>query len=372
MGCGKFDLQTFFTLGLSGDYGIERYGFSEAIFNPAKNNTVRRFDDDINAEPRDPYTKYLDEHGLLEAHVDDINQRWKDSIWTSTYPTTLPDHAYYDNWITRNALQLLDGAPESEPWFLEVDFQNPHHPWDITEGMYDMYRNPDVEFPSPVNSDLDVSEEKHQEIRRNYASMVEHLDECVGRLIEKLEERGELEDTLIVFTSDHGEMLGDHSQWQKLSPLQMSVGVPFVVAGPDVASREPTDVPATILDLHSTFLDYAGVDLNPTVDSRTMKPVFEGDDGQARDVVYSGLSSWRMVYDGRYKLIEGYDPELRYESTFEPMNAAPENTERRQVERKQILHDLEHNETDNLASSEPEIVDRLTERLKQIQRGKNA
>lgn len=372
MGCGKFDLQTFFTLGLSGDHGVEQYGFSEAIFNPAKNNTVRRFDDDINAEPRDPYTKYLDEHGLLETHVDDINQRWEDGIWTSTYPTPLPDHAYYDNWITRNALQLLDSAPESEPWFLEVDFQNPHHPWDITEEMYEMYRNPDVEFPGPINSDLDVSSEKHQEIRRNYAAMVEHIDECVGRLIKKLEEREELENTLVVFTSDHGEMLGDHGQWQKLSPLQMSVEVPFVVAGPDVASREATDAPATLLDLHSTFLEYAGVDLDPNIDSRTMKPVFEGEDDQARDVVYSGLSSWRMVYDGRYKLIEGYDPELRYASTFEPMNAAPENTERRQRERERILYDLKHNETDNLASSEPEIVDCLAKQLQQIQHYENA
>jgi choline-sulfatase len=367
MGCGKFDLQTYFTLGLSGDNGVERYGFSEALFNPAKNNTVRRFDDDINAEPRDPYTKYLDEHELLEAHAKDINQRWKDGMWTATYPTPLPDHAYYDNWITRNALDLIDGAPKSKPWFLEVDFQNPHHPWDVTEEMYEWYREPDVEFPNPVNSDLDISTEKHQEIRRNYAAMVEHIDQCVGRLIEKLKERGELENTLIIFTSDHGEMLGDHSQWQKLSPLQMSVGVPLVVAGPDVTSRQVTNVPATILDLHSTILDYANVELNPDVDSITMRPVFKGDDNQARDVVYSGLSSWRMVYDGRYKLIVGYNPELRYESVYEPMNAAPENTERRQRERDRILHDLEHNETDNLASSEPEVVDRLTTDLQRMQ-----
>ena len=64
-------------------------------------------------------------------------------------------------------------------------------------------------------------------MRRNWAATVEHLDQCLGRLVERVGKRGDLENTVVVFTSDHGEMLGDYDQWQKLSPLQASVGVPW-------------------------------------------------------------------------------------------------------------------------------------------------
>ena len=118
-------------------------------------------------------------------------------------------------------------------------FQNPHHPWDITESMHQLYRDPDVDFPPPLHSNLEVSAADHQEVRRNFAAMVEHLDQCLGCFVERLEERGELDNTLIVFSSDHGEMLGDYSQWQKLSPLQASVGVPLMIAGPGAAPARP-------------------------------------------------------------------------------------------------------------------------------------
>ena len=359
MGCGKFDLTSDFPLGLSGDHGVHRWGFTDAIFNPALNNTVRRVRGDPNREPRDPYTAHLENEGLLETHVEDYERRWGAGSWETTFPTPLPDEAYYDNWITRNGLALLDDAPDDQPWYLEVDFQNPHHPWDITEEMHGWYRDPDVTFPDPVDCDLPVSSKAHQEIRRNYAAMVEHLDRCVGRVMERLDARGELDNTLVVFSSDHGEMLGDHGQWQKLSPLQMSVGVPLVCAGPCVANQDPVDDPATILDLHATFLDVAGLNAGP-VDSRSMVPVLTGNDSVPRDVVYSGLSSWRMVYDGTHKLIKGYDPDLRRGGTYEPMMSAPENTRRRQAERDVILHDVPVSETENIAAEHPALVEELS------------
>ena len=358
MGCGKFDLTTDFTLGLSGDHGVERWGYSDGRFNAGLNGAVYRYLEDPNRVPRDPYTAYLAEEGYLDDYVRDHQRRLEEGRWTATFPSPLPQEAYYDEWITRNAIDLLESAPEDEPWFLEVNFQNPHHHWDVTEEMHGWYRDPPVEFPSPVDSDLDVSPEAHQEVRRNYAAMVEHLDQCVGRLVDELEALGEREDTLIVFSSDHGEMLGDHGQWQKLSPLQASVGVPLIAAGPGVADREPITDPATILDLHATFLDYAGLDAGD-VDSRSMRDAFAGTGPVPRDVVYSGLGAWRMVYDGRYKLIEGYEPTHRRASEHEPMILAPEIAERRRRERESILYDVHANETDDVAADHPDVVERL-------------
>ena len=380
MGCGKFDLQTGFSLGPTGDEGVERWGFSEATFNPAKNNTLRRYLADSNDEPTDPYMRHLAENGWLEAHVRDYHNRSfetgsggtvekDDAMWTATFPTPLPDSAYYDEWITETGLELVRGAPTDQPWFLEVNFQNPHHPWDVTESMYDLYRDPDVDFPEPVDSDLPVAAKTHAEIRRNYAAMVEQIDSCVGRFLAALEERGELENTLVVFSSDHGEMLGDHGQWEKRSPRQPSVGVPLVMAGPGVEERDAVDCPATILDLHATFLDVAGVDPGDDVDSTSLAPFLAGEGEYPRDVVYSGLGPWRMVFDGRFKLVRGYDPDQARGDSREPMHVARSVAARRQRERDPILYDVTEGERTDLATDRPGRVQALTDRLTAIRDG---
>lgn len=362
MGCGKFDLASDFPLGMNGDEGVERWGFSEARFNRPKCNTAFSVRDS-DGTPTDPYTTYLATQGLLDDHVEDYTERWSDDVWTATSPTPLPQEAYYDDWITRQGLDMLEGAPDDEPWFLQVNFQNPHHPWDVTSEMHDWYRNPDVEFPLPAHSSLDVDAETHQEIRRNYAAMIEHIDRCVGRFVEMLEKMGVREDTLIVFSSDHGEMLGDYGQWQKLSPLQPSIGVPLVVDGPGVESMGTCNWPATILDLHATFLEVAGLARSDEIDSRSMWPFLSGTERLPRDVVYSGLGAWRLAYDGRFKYIEGYDPEKRHRNEYEPMIIDDETARKRREERERFLFDVPAGEHENVAEEHPAVVDRLSNSL---------
>lgn len=261
MGAGKFHIGCNITAaeefcgGLNGRELPRDWGFSAGLFNASKNQCV------IKAErlgrPWDPYMSYLREQGWMETHIEDYRRRtweWEANpdFWTATFPTQLPNEVYFDNWITRNGLSLLDRAPTDKPWYLEVDFQNPHHPWDITEEMCRMYRNPEVEFPSPVDGDPEIPE-----------------------------------DTLL--------------------------------AGDAVLQRE---------------------------------------------VSLAGLGSWRLAYDGRYKLIVGYDPELRRGGfQVEPMAVTPEEAARMQRERPPILYDVQENERDNLAADYPQIVERLGTRL---------
>jgi arylsulfatase A-like enzyme len=359
-GCGKFDLTPTYELGEDGVPEPE-WGFSDARFTPAKNDTVYRIDED-DPEPRDPYTSYLADRGLLETHVRDYHRR--DSL-TDTFPTPLPEEAYYDSWITRQGQELIENAPADRPWFCQVNLQNPHDPWDVTEEMHDRFRDPNVEFPQPEAPDGDIDSETHREVRRNYAAMVEHLDSCLETLVETVADRGELDETIVVFCSDHGEMLGDHGQWKKDSPLAPSVGVPFAIAGPGIEDRESVDEPATLLDLYATVLDYAGLDAGE-VDSRSMRPFLAGADDLPRDVVYSGLSAWRMVYDGRFKLVRGYDPERRRGTDYEPRGIEPAEVTRLLYGREPVLYDTERGEGENVAADNPAVVDRLTERLEEI------
>ncbi len=360
MGCGKFHtgLNTTapgdFIWGPSGDKAKEQWGHDEALFNAGKNQAVlmmERF-----GEPRDAYMAFLAARGEAQTHIDDYaerrGQRDEEHIFLSTFPSKISDEGYFDNWINTNALDLLDGAPTDQPWFLEVHFQNPHHPWDITEKMHNLYRDPEVQFPVPEYADANVSAEIHQEVRRNYAAMLEHLDDCLGQMLAKLSQRGELDNTLIVFTSDYG-------QWQKLSPLQASIGVPFIVAGPGVAKRAPNNAPITTLDLHATFLDIANIDPG-NVDSTSMRSLFVGTTDRHRAIVRSGLSAWRLAYDGRYKLIRGYDPAKRTGGhNWEAMAVDPEEARQLQRDRPVYLFDTANNERDNLAQKHPEIVARL-------------
>ena len=349
--------------GVDGREGLAEWGFSDAIFNAGLNQaTILMRNNDM--VPQDTYMAFLHQRGLAEEHIADYVRRNKEGVWTATFPTTLPDDAYFDTWITGNALKVLERAPGHRPWYLEVNLQNPHHPWDITETMHTWYREPSVDFPPPVFNTEDISPQAHQEVRRNWAATVEHLDQCLGRLIDRVRERGELDDTVVIFTSDHGEMLGDYNQWQKLSPLQASVGVPLVIAGPGVSAAGRDDAPMTTLDLTASFLEWAGLTPGNDLDSRSLVDYLGGRADRRRELVFSGLSAWRMVTDGRFKLVRGYDPAKRTGGDdFEPMHMPAEDTARFQRERPQLLFALERNEKDDVSAEFPAIFRRLSEAL---------
>lgn len=331
MGCGKFDLhKATEDWGLDGKRLLPEWGFSDGIDNAGKFDAIRS-----GAEvPKDPFMAMLHKRGLADLHVKDYRARKSYSV---TRPTPLPDNAYCDNWTGQNGLDLLERAPRDKPWFLAVNFAGPHNPMDITSSMEKGIRS--RQFPAPfANSEFDA--ETHQRIRQNYTAMCENIDRWTSRYIDNLRERNELDRTLIVFSSDHGEMLGDHGRWGKSVPWQPSVGVPFVAAGPNISKERVIDHPMTILDLTATWLDYAGAKPLPGMQSRSLRHVLEGRASSLRDAVVSGLHGWQVAFDGRYKLIRGGEPAVQ-------------------------LYDLKDdpNESVNLAGKMPQHVHRLSAHL---------
>jgi choline-sulfatase len=314
--------------------------------------------------PDDPYMAYLHEEGLAETHIEDFDRRDEVAVEPDrygTFPTPLPEEAYCDNWIADNGIELLEATPADEPWFLQVNFVGPHFPWDVTEEMHGWYRNPDVTFPEPAEPRSEVGADQHQALRRNYAAMVENLDRRLGDFLDYLERTGQLDETVVVVTADHGEMLGDHGTTGKGTPYQPSVGVPLVVAGPDVVARGRVTDPATTLDLHATALDYAGLDPD-AVDSRSLCPFLAGDGDPPRSTVSAGLGPWRLAFDGRYKLIRGYDLDRTasdQHDTFDTWDQV-ELAGRLRTEAP-VLFDLveDPGEQENVAATHRDVVDRL-------------
>jgi arylsulfatase len=299
MGCGKFDLhKPELNWGLDGKRMIREWGFSDGIDNEGKHDATRAF---VRAgKPMGPFMAYLDQLGLAHKHVEDYEKRKGHG---ATFPTPLSDEHYGDNWIARNGIQLLDRAPKDKPWFLQVNFNGPHDPWDITARMEKRWRG--VKFPPP-NRATEFTAEQHHLIRQNYAAMIENIDARVGDLLAKVRERGEMENTLIVFSSDHGEMLGDHGLWAKRHPYHGSVGVPLVFCGLDVKGGVVERAPATTLDLTATFLDYAGVARPEKMDSRSLRGLLNGSGQGRREHVFAGMDQWRLVMQDRYKYVRGW------------------------------------------------------------------
>jgi arylsulfatase len=297
LGCGKFDLAKLsHNQGVDGKLHLPEWGFSDGINNAGKHDAMHGA-----VTPCDPYMAYLHKRNLAAVHVADFKKR---KGYDATFPTALPEDAYCDNWVARNCRSLIDASPKGKPWFMQVNFTCPHPPMDITRHMDEICRNRD--FPQP-NRCTKFTPEVHVRIRQNYSAMIENIDRWLGVFVEDLKRRGEYDNTLIVFSSDHGEMLGDHDLWGKTKPHQPSIGVPLIAAGPGVVKGVTSDALVSSIDIGATCLDYAGAEKPSEMDSRSFRPVLEGKSKTHREYVRSGLGDWRMVWDGRYKYIRGYE-----------------------------------------------------------------
>ena len=316
-GVGKFDLaKGTHDWQFEGKRLLPEWGFTDGIDSEGKmdaiNSYVRR---DPPRTPKGPYMSYLQGRGLADTHADDFLAR----RGRGTDPTPLPDDAYCDNWIARNGADCLRAFPKDQPWHLVVNFNGPHSPFDVTADMRRAWA--DTSFPPPVANTDDMSPAQHQAIRQNYAAMIENIDRCMGELIDIVRERGELERTVIVYSSDHGEMLGDHDRWGKSIYYQPSVGVPLAVSGYGISDRVAgtrSDALVSLHDVNATFRELAGAPPLPGVDGQSLVPLLRGERATVREFAHSALEDWRMVWDGRYKLVRHDDNTLLFDLDDDP------------------------------------------------------
>ena len=342
-GVGKFDLhKPDLDWGLDGQNMIHEYGFTEGIDNEGKGDAIIAYRQQN--RPKGPYMQYLLESGHIAEHLKMYSYQRKKFLCFS-YTTPLPEDAYCDNWIAENGLGFLREFPKDQPWHLVVNFDGPHDPFDVTESMRKRWE--DVIFPKAHDKAHDNDEPDQEEImrrRQNYAAMIENIDRHVGRFIDVVKERGELENTIIVYSSDHGEMLGDHNRWAKSVWYNASAGIPLIMSGPGIQPGIASDALVSLHDLAATFIDYADVKELPEMDAMSLRPVLEGRRKRHREHIFSGLNDWRMVFDGRYKLIiQENQPPVLYDLDTDPLedNTIAEHSQDIVERLRGLLHDLE-------------------------------
>ena len=220
--------------------------------------------------------------------------------------------------FTDAAVRFLE-QPRDQPFFLHVNFTAPHDPLFTPTGIEHLY-DPDS-IPLPPNfaerhpfdhGNFEGRDEvlyhwprTSKETRRGlavYYSVITHLDEQVGRLLKALEERRLEDDTLVIFTSDHGLAMGSHGLRGKQNMYEHSIGVPFIFRGPGVDRGRRTDAQCYLRDLYPTVCDMAGVDVPDTVQGVSLRPVLSGERERVYDEVFAYFrDTQRMVRNDEWK-----------------------------------------------------------------------
>ncbi len=324
-GVGKFDVHKKTSWwGLDGWVEqLGQIGFTHAIDNEGKWDAIRSGSD----EPKGPYMKYLHDSGMVNIHIDDMNARRRKPLYAKC--TDLPDEAYCDNWLSQNAITMLSKFEKQKPWFLQVNFTGPHYPWDVTQNMKESWKN--VGFSIP-NSMGDMDKDAINSVRQNYAAMLQNIDKNIGLILDKVKDRGELDNTVIIYSSDHGEMLGDFEKFGKNIYLRGSVHIPLVISAPGLQKNCIRKQLVELQDLTSTIVSLAGCDMPEAKDSISLVPVLKGVEGAVkRQYITSGLKDWRLICDEKYKAIFKCDEKIKLfdiqEDPWENNDIAEENPE---------------------------------------------
>lgn len=232
-----------------------------------------------------------------------------------------PKDDFETEWITGRSVEYLrsrKGTPQ--PWFLFTSYLKPHSPSVEPQPYFDMYDPKAIPIPKLPPDAREVRMRQRDRARRQfvddeqmmrvmsakYYGAITHIDDQLGRLFTELERLGMADDTLVLFTADHGNMLGDRGRWFKGVQYEGSAHVPLLWRGPKGAAEnrgQTVDKVVENTDLMPSILETAGIPVPEGVQGRSFLKLARRQDPQWKNRCYSQLRSG-MVLDGQWKLIE--------------------------------------------------------------------
>lgn len=316
VGCvGKLDLAK--PDGYNGRYGDRPRTYNWGFTHPEE--CEGKMHAGSSATPIGPYTHYLQEKGLLEKFYQDYRNRRSSGGWikNGSYDSVLPTEDFEDSYIGRRATEFIENMPDDFPWHLFVSFVGPHDPFDPPTEYGDKYR--DVHMPDAIADDMEgkpewvrkrtvnVSSEEVAVTRRQYCAATELIDDQIGNMLNALEERGVLDNTYIIYSSDHGEMLGDHGLYTKSVAYEASLRVPLIVTGPGIEENQTSNGLVELIDLNPTICELADVPVLENIDGRSIVHALRSGSDKHRTETVSKLQNFSCIRTDTYKLIESSD-----------------------------------------------------------------
>ncbi|WP_332445931.1 sulfatase family protein [Sphaerochaeta sp.] len=279
--------------------------------------------------------------------------RWLADQWGTSYKTTprqettwvqdgMPEEQHQTTWCAQKAIEFMrQHADDGQPWLFSVNMYDPHHPFDPPKSYLDRYLScldgiplpkyvPGEENDKPIWQRQDhtgaynhhagypfseMTELDHRMVKAAYWAMCDLIDAQVGRMITVLKETGQWENTIVIFMSDHGELLGDHGIYLK-GPFfyDCSIHVPLLISWPNMLAPQRVPSLVALMDLPQTLLELCNLPPYDAMQGKSMVPLLQDPTNLHRDHVfceYLNAMPWHtepkafasMVRTQQYKLV---------------------------------------------------------------------
>jgi arylsulfatase len=306
-------------------HGIGKCHFTpDVIFNQLNGFSSREVQEELVNNPKsDDYMRYLQSNG--GEHITDPHGV-RGEMYYVPQPAQMPAKHHPTQWIGDRSVDFIKNrSTDSQPWFMFSSFIHPHPPFAPPAPWHKLYRDLDVPLPhTPADCEkLLVYINKHQNrykrrdrgtdlqlmrvMRAYYYACVSFVDYQIGRIITSLEETGQLDNTIIIASSDHGELLGDFKSVGKRSYHDAASRIPMIMRGPGITAGKRCDTPVSLLDVPVTLLNAAGTEFsthtpdgldlrhiadNPPDDRTVFSQLHKADYG-----LYTAVNKrWKFVY----------------------------------------------------------------------------
>ena len=317
------------------DGGYQTINIGKNHFKPYRSclgfeiNRVYETGRDENGEPSD-YQLWLND--VTGGRVTDTALTSDNNSWV-VMPWNQDPELHPSAWTADEAVRQLRHRDTTRPFYMQVSFHRPHPPLDPPAELLRMYEN--IDLPKPVEGEWSkkyaiashnispfegkIAERDIMLAKRAYYAQITFIDRQIGKILTYLQKSRLMQNTIIVFTADHGELLGDHNMFRKGPAFEGSARVPFIVCGPGVKhsiAKSVENEPVSLIDLLPTFLDYAGITPRASYDGVSLKPLLSGDccpENWERKYIYGenyrdmkafGIQvGWDFVVDKQYKYV---------------------------------------------------------------------
>ncbi|MHB1457718.1 MAG: sulfatase-like hydrolase/transferase [Armatimonadota bacterium] len=264
---------------------------------------------------------------------------------------SLPTDHTFTGFIANQTIDAIKRLRD-EPFSITSAYLSPHHPWYVSEPFANSISPDSMDLPASMYDkrqntpyvqngwQLDDVELKHMKLfRARYFELIAEVDYHVGRILRTLDQLGLAENTLIIFTADHGEMLGEHGLTQKFVPYQASIRVPFIMRLPGkIPAGRIVDHPVNTLDIFATIFDYLGFPC-PEQEGRSLRALIDGKQDGHPGYTFTELgwpgSAYTLFVSNRWKYVWYENPnqmDLLYDLEKDPHemeNLLGENPDRR-------------------------------------------
>ena len=217
------------------------------------------------------------------------------------------EHHKLDYEMTLEAVNFLTKETNkiTKPWALYLGYLQPHPPFTAKDEFYNLYKDIDIDLPEVTPDELEnmhlvyqqlrhfkriatpIDNKKIRRARTAYYGMITEMDMLIGKVMVALQESGQADNTFIIYTSDHGESLGDNGLWYKNNLYESSVRVPLIISGPGIEKNKRVEAPVSHIDLVPTLLDAAQINRAEYLRGRSLMPLMQGKSRSGSEVVYS-------------------------------------------------------------------------------------